>query len=180
MFEQETRGGSFHSDESIGPNKRKRKQMSPSSDVWEQYTQMEDDPNKALCNYCSDVLSCRLKKNGTSSLVTHAKWCTHKSGSNQTRYSTDPNSLFGTSTVYPWKYNAHEARMALARLVIEDELPLAHSQHPGFSQFMSQVCTRFSAPPRKIVCKDVARICEEEKAKLKNFFQESRQSVASP
>lgn len=171
---------SLHSDESVGPNKRKRTHVSPGSDIWEQYDRMEDDPNKAMCKYCSDVLSCRLRRNGTSSLVSHAKWCKKESGSNQTQYFVrpDPDSLFGTTTVFPWKYNAQEARTAFARLVIEDEYPPVFSQHRGFNRFTSKVCAWFSAPPRKAVCKDVLRVYEDEKAKVKNFFQESHQRVS--
>ncbi|XP_051184588.1 zinc finger BED domain-containing protein RICESLEEPER 2-like [Lolium perenne] len=165
---------SFHSDESVGPNKRKRKRMSPSPspDIWEQYERLKDDPNKAVCKYCSDVLSC-------SSLVSHAKWCKQESDSNQTQYFVrrDPDDPYGP-TIVPWKYNAQEARTAFARLVIEDEQPLVFSRHPGFSRFTSKVCARFSAPPRKTVCKDVLRVYKDEKAKLKNLFQESPQRVS--
>ncbi|XP_051184587.1 zinc finger BED domain-containing protein RICESLEEPER 2 [Lolium perenne] len=167
----------LHSDESVRPNKLKRKQMSPSSDIWEQYKRMKDDPNKAICKYCSDVLSCHLKKNGASSLVSHAKWCTQNSDSNETQCfdRPDPDDPSRT-TLFRWKYNAREARTALARLIIED--PLVFSQHRGFSGFTSKICTRFSVPPRKTVCKDVLCVYEDEKAKVKSFFQESHQRVS--
>ena len=43
------------SDEAVGPNEAQdgKKQMNPRSEIWNHYTRLPNDRNKAKCKYCS-------------------------------------------------------------------------------------------------------------------------------
>ena len=121
------RGLEMGSDEAVGPNQvlnTGKKQMSSRSEIWSHFTRLEDDRNKAKCNYCSRVLKCDSQKNGTSSLVSHAKCCKmHPDRSNNQTQLSYQRSADGSSCVVPWQYNAEEVRAAFTRMIIIDELP---------------------------------------------------------
>ena len=63
-------------------------------------------------------------------------------------------------------------------MVIEDELPFAFGEKPGFRKFMSKACPRFNPPSRRTCTRDVVRCFFKEKAKLKKFLKDSCQRVS--
>ena len=62
-------------------------------------------------------------------------------------------------------------------MIIEDELPFAFGEKPGFKKFMSKACPRFQAPSRRTCTRDIVSQFFREKTKLKSFFKDSCQRV---
>nr|XP_051229755.1 uncharacterized protein LOC127347627 [Lolium perenne] len=52
-----------------------KKQMNKRSKIWQHFTVHENDPNRAVCNYCGSNLGCKSSSAGTSSLINHMKSC---------------------------------------------------------------------------------------------------------
>jgi hypothetical protein len=62
-------------------------------------------------------------------------------------------------------------------MIIEDELPFAFGEKPGFTRFMAVACPQFDLPSRRTCTRDTAQTYFEHKGKLKIFFQEQCQRV---
>ena len=67
---------------------------------------------------------------------------------------------------------------ALASYFIQDELPFRHVQRKGFREYSLYMNTKFFAPSRITVAKDIAKLYEEEKKnKLMKVLQPYRTSI---
>jgi hypothetical protein len=88
--------------------------------------------------------------------------------------SADGNSIPSGGT---WQYNEKEIREAFARMIVVDELSFIFSEKEGFRFFMSKACPRFIVPSRTTMYRDVMALYKSEKAKLKKYFIDSRQTV---
>ncbi|CAN1788306.1 Zinc finger BED domain-containing protein RICESLEEPER 2 [Linum perenne] len=115
---------------------------------------------KAACTICHKVLAADPKKNGTSSCTYHALSCQRKlearlsitqNEGQQETLSFQPSSG-RLSSDKPWVFNQRAIVVALAEIIIIDELPFRFVEHDGFTGFM-------------IIC------CP--KARLKEFFKNS-------
>lgn len=151
------------------------------SKIWGHFTIQENNPERANCNYCGADLGCKSASAGTSSLVNHMKSCKKvpsKMCGLQTELSyqasADGNSISSGGT---WIYNEKEIREAFARMIVVDELPFIFSEKEGFRFFMSKACPRFVVPSRTTMYRDVIALYKAEKAKLRKYFIESRQTV---
>lgn len=63
-------------------------------------------------------------------------------------------------------------------MIIIDELPFIFPEKEGFKDFISKACPRFKVPSRITMYRDVLRLYEDEKAKLKKYFKDSHQTVS--
>jgi hypothetical protein len=74
----------------------------------------------------------------------------------------------GVST---WRFDQDALSEAFAKMIIEDGLPFAFGEKPGFKKFMSKACPRFQAPSRRTCTRDIVAQFFREKAKLKSFLK---------
>ncbi|CAN1278770.1 Zinc finger BED domain-containing protein RICESLEEPER 2 [Linum perenne] len=136
---------------------------------------------KAECTICHKVLAADPKKNGTSSCTYHALSCQRKlearlsiaqNEGQQATLSFQPSS--GTlSSDKPWVFNQRAIVVALAEMVIIDELPFRFVEHDGFTRFMIICCPDFRIPCRKTIRTECFKIFLLSKARLKEFFKTS-------
>ena len=167
-------------DTSTTPSSNKKKPRSTRSAIWKHYTIQKNDPNRANCNYCGNDLGCRSSSAGTASLVNHMKSCKKnpsKLGNRQTELGYKINSDGKSVVGGPWQYNEKEVRAAFARMIVVDELPFIFSEKEGFRFFISKACPRFIVPSRTTMYRDVIALYKDEKAKLRKYFIDSRQTV---
>jgi hypothetical protein len=75
------------------------------------------------------------------------------------------------------KFDPEAVRQAFTEMIIQDELPFAFGEKPGFRKFMAKACPRFNVPSRRTTTRDDVRCYFQEKAKLKKFFKDSCQLV---
>ena len=68
------------------------------------------------------------------------------------------------------KFSVERLRMALARMIIVDELPFRFVEHGGFIDFMAKVEPRFEVPSRVTVAKDCLRVYIREKESLRKVL----------
>ncbi|CAN0914821.1 Zinc finger BED domain-containing protein RICESLEEPER 2 [Linum grandiflorum] len=128
----------------------------------------------AQCIYCDTVLAACSRKNGTSSLKVHVDACAkaraEKDG--QTVLNLQPSgNVEGGGMLTNWKFNQAEIRIALAEMIIIDELPFIFVEHQGFRRFMVVCCPMFIIPSRRSIREDCFRLFLDGRDKLKEFFK---------
>ena len=68
------------------------------------------------------------------------------------------------------KFCVERLRMALARMIIVDELPFRFVKHGGFIDFMAEVEPKFEVPSRVTVARDCLRLYIREKESLRKVL----------
>jgi hypothetical protein len=68
--------------------------------------------------------------------------------------------------------------MALAKMVIIDELPFKYVENEGFKMFMSEAQPRFKVPSRVFVARDCLSLYFDEKEKLICILSANKQMVS--
>uniref|UniRef100_J3M5S3 BED-type domain-containing protein n=1 Tax=Oryza brachyantha TaxID=4533 RepID=J3M5S3_ORYBR len=157
---------------------KKRKAYSSRSDVWESYVKIKigDELKKARCKFCKRELLCDTKRNGTSSLLSHLKVCkknpNRNTDSSQSTLQVQPIKRDDSrGIISTWKFDLEDLKHTFAEMIIEDELPFAFCEYPGFRSFMAKACPRFIVSSRRRRTRIVAARCEVQKEKLKEFFK---------
>ncbi|CAN0826992.1 Zinc finger BED domain-containing protein RICESLEEPER 2 [Linum grandiflorum] len=136
----------------------------------------------AECTICNKKLKADPKKNGTSSLNYHARQCLINlnetlqnknggKGGQQTTLSYNPSG--GLSASKTWVFNQKVIQVALAEMIIIDELPFRFVEHDGFIRFMVVCCPQFKIPCRKTIRAECVRIYLHSKGRMKEFFADS-------
>ncbi|KAK2450692.1 zinc finger BED domain-containing protein RICESLEEPER [Trifolium repens] len=113
----------------------KRKPIRKPSIVWKHFDRIKD---KAKCKYCGKQYAANSSSHGTSNMIKHLKVCqknpNRKVDKRQKTIAIgkesedDPNS-FSLKLV---DFNQERTRMALAKMVIIDELPFKYVENEGF------------------------------------------------
>ncbi|CAN0905773.1 Zinc finger BED domain-containing protein RICESLEEPER 2 [Linum grandiflorum] len=143
----------------------------------------------ARCIFCDIVLAADSRKNGTSSLKAHVDACAkaraEKGGqvilNLQPSGNLQPNGS-STGTLTTWKFNQAEIRIALAEMIIIDELPFIFVEHEGFRRFMVCACPMFIIPSRRSIREDCFRLFLDGRERLKEYFKttcEGRVSITT-
>ena len=68
------------------------------------------------------------------------------------------------------QFSIKKVRLALARMIIVDELPFRFVEHEGFIYYMNVVEPRFPIPSCVIVAKDCMKLYLDERKKLKDVL----------
>ena len=68
------------------------------------------------------------------------------------------------------KYNAMKIRLAIAKMIIKDELPFRFVEGEGFQDFVRTVVPRFLIPSRCTVMNDCVKLFTSEKEKLREMY----------
>ncbi|KAG2704131.1 hypothetical protein I3760_06G170800 [Carya illinoinensis] len=171
------------------PLPRKRKGKDPSV-VWDHFTKVEgcpvDDPN-AKCNYCGKIYACHSKRNGTSTMQNHLSACPrnpHKRGPLDRYQQTLAGEEVGESdssvvrNLVTHKYSEDAVRLAIAEMVIIDELPFRIVEGQGFKKLVWLLEPKFKVPCRVTVARDCMKLFTSEKAKLRKLFKDGEMRVS--
>nr|POE71034.1 zinc finger bed domain-containing protein ricesleeper 1 [Quercus suber] len=150
------------------------------SKIWDHFSRIEGcDPlyPKSHCNYCKKCYNCHPKRNGTSAMWSHIKsgckkypYRRDKGQTTLTYQSKKKGEGEGGNELVLRKFSVERLRMALARMIIVDELPFRFVEHSGFIDFMSEVEPRFEVPSRVTVARDCLRLYIREKESLRKVL----------
>jgi hypothetical protein len=138
------------------------------------------DP-KSQCNYCKKLFSCHSKRLSTSFMLTHLKnTCKKYPGKfdmSQSKLSFEVKKEGKMSVgercvgnMMIAKYNATKIMLAIAKMIIKDELPFRFVEGEGLQDFMKTIEPRFQIPSRYTVIKDCVKLFMFEKEKLRAMF----------
>jgi hypothetical protein len=75
-----------------------------------------------------------------------------------------------TKEIEVHQFSIKKIRLALARMIIVDELPFRFVEHEGFNYYMNVVEPRFPIPSRVTVVKDCMKLYLNERKKLKDVL----------
>ncbi|WJX61075.1 cellulase [Trifolium repens] len=161
----------------------KRKPVRKPSKVWKHFDRIKD-LDKAKCKYCGKQYAANSSSHGTSNMIKHLKVCLKNPNREvDKRQKTiaigkesedDPNSV----SLKLVDFNQERTRMALAKMVIIDELPFKYVENEGFKMFMSEAQPRFKIPSRVSVARDCLNLYFDEKEKLKSILSANKQMVS--
>ena len=169
------------------------------SSVWEHFTKedlpltppesdplVEAPPPKCQCNYCGSEFLCDTKKHGTSHLWNHFKkvcelspWKLEDQKQKVLSFEQVKGGKEGDTSLVALAYNKEVCRTALTEYVVLDELPFRHVEGEGFKRFVKALQPRFVIPSRMTVGRDIFKLFEEEKAKLKKVLKNQRLSLTT-
>ncbi|CAI0448983.1 unnamed protein product [Linum tenue] len=156
------------------------------SRAWQHFTMIPEtvgtDKPKAACNYCKKKYLAGSRAHGTSNLLNHidGKKCKEyeklrKSKSHkQSMIVIDKSHQNVGDGLRLASFSTSEARKALARMIVIDEMPFRTVDGEGFRNYSMTFQPKFSLPSRKTVQRDFFKIYEEEKAKLKSMLHSQR------
>ena len=153
--------------------------------VWDHMTKKTDcDPNYPMCyyNYCKKEYLCDSNRIGTSTLKNHVLKC-EKNPMNRIKgpmdkYETQLTGNAATEresenvgpSLIVHKYNAVVSRQKFAEMCIIDEMPFRVVDGQGFKAFIKSLVPSFQMPSHQTMQRDVLKIYEDEKEKLKGLF----------
>jgi hypothetical protein len=148
------------------------------SQIWDHFTKLDGDPSKprAACNYCRRHYACHTILNGTSNMWSHLKVCKkfpfvvdkkQKLLVLEPKKDSDESEDKNMGTLKAIGFNQEECRLALAQMIIVDELPFKFVEGRGFKSFLRKLQPRFDSRSRFTVMKDCLKIYVDEKEILK-------------
>ena len=131
--------------------------------VWQHFIKLAGfDPKnpRSQCTYCKNQYKCHGKKNGTLGMLQHIKVCKkwhfpydHKQKTLSFQAKSEGES--GSNVLVVANYSEERIRLALARMIVIDELSFKFVEHQGFQEFMEIVEPWFPIPH----CTTIARAC---------------------
>ncbi|CAN1753431.1 Zinc finger BED domain-containing protein DAYSLEEPER [Linum perenne] len=134
----------------------------------------EDGNKKAKCNICQKVLAADPTLNGTSTCKKHALKCIAKRDARNgqtTLIMKKSSTVRGEATPDAWQFSQVAIRLALAEMIIVDELPFSFVEHRGFKRFMEVCCPEFDIPSRRAIREDCFKLFIVERQKLKDYLR---------
>ena len=120
------------------------------------------------------------RKNGTSTLWGYVKKCKNIPN-NKNNDKNQPTIAYhykkavvegenDTKEIEVHQFSIKEIRLALARMIIVDELPFRFVEHEGFNYYLNVVEPRFPIPSCVTVAKDWMKFYLNERKKLKDVL----------
>ncbi|KAK3231820.1 hypothetical protein Dsin_003701 [Dipteronia sinensis] len=140
------------------------------------------EKKRARCKHCGDTYASGSGFNGTTNMNTHIRKRCKKyrppvTDSRQTFLVKQPNVKGVGSTLGTSRFSAEECKLALAEMLILDELPFRFVENRGFRKFCFAMNPRFDVPSRRIIVRDLYKLYVEERMKLKKYFKSSQVRV---
>lgn len=83
----------------------------------------------------------------------------------------DPNSTASFKLV---EFSQELGRLALAKMIIMDELAFKYVENEGFRYFVSLACPRFKVPTCVTIAKDSMLFYNDKKEKLKSILSANK------
>ncbi|CAN1128033.1 Putative AC transposase [Linum perenne] len=81
------------------------------------------------------------------------------------------STVRGEATPDAWQFSQVAIRLALAEMIIVDELPFTFVEHRGFIRFMEVCCLEFDIPSRRAIREDCFKLFIAERQKLKDYLR---------
>ncbi|CAN1128032.1 Putative AC transposase [Linum perenne] len=134
----------------------------------------EHGNKKAKCNICQKVLAADPTLNGMSTCKKHALKCIAKRDARNgqtTLIMRKSSTVRGEATPDAWQFSQVAIRLALAEMIIVDELPFTFVEHRGFIRFMEVCCLEFDIPSRRAIREDCFKLFIAERQKLKDYLR---------
>ncbi|CAN1120983.1 Putative AC transposase [Linum perenne] len=140
---------------------------------------MEGNPPREVrygkCDRCGTIIKANSSNSGTNGLKNHHESCERKFKESKTQPKLSYQvTKDGVVSKEDWVFNAEEVRLALAEIIILDELPFRFVERLGFIRFMTKCCPMFAITGRRAIRDDCARLFLERKDILKSFFSSKR------
>lgn len=137
-----------------------------------------------MCKYCGKEYAANSSSHGTTNLGKHLKVCLknpyrvvdkkQKTLAIGIGSEDDPNSVSFKLV----DFSQEKTRLALAKMIIIDELPFKHVENKGFKMFMGDAQPKFKIPSRVSVARDCLRLYFDEKETLKSLLSANNQMVS--
>lgn len=135
------------------------------------------DPKKLRfeSKYCKNQYNCHGKKNGTSGILPHVmvckKWHFPRDDKQKTlSFQPKREGESGSNVLVVANYSEERIRLALARMIIIDELQFKLVERQGFQEFMEIVEPRFPIPHRTTIARACMKIYSSEVDILRMAF----------
>lgn len=145
---------------------------------------------RAICNYCDKNYAGGTRKHGTSTPRYHLlnqcpKYPYRVEDKKQKILCFQKISKFGAESVggsgsnlVAVGFNQSDCRAACAKMIVIDELSFRFVEQEGFKLFCSVACPRFIIPSRWTVARDIMKLYNSEKVKLRNYLVTNSQRVS--
>ena len=156
------------------------------SDEWDHF-QKSEDGKRATCIYCLNSYAADPRRNGTSSIRQHMSNCKkspfYKGKKQKTlaffkKQKCGEYGEAGSNELVAVTWTKAGFQRALASYFVQDELPFRHVEGKKIREYSMYMNTKFFAPSRITVAKDIAKLYEEEKKnKLMKVLQPYRTSI---
>jgi len=85
---------------------------------------------------------------------------------------------YGIAKVKIMEFNQEECKLALAKMIVIDELPFRFIENQGFRVFVNRLQPQFQVPSRTTIAKDFLQLFLLEKAKLKSILFANCQMIS--
>ncbi|CAN1160636.1 Putative AC9 transposase [Linum perenne] len=134
----------------------------------------EHENKKTKCNICQKVLATDPTLNGTSTCKNHALQCIAKRDAKNgqtTLIMKKSSTTKGEGTPDVWRFNQAAVKLALAEIIIVDELPFSFVEHRGFKHFIEVCCLEFRIPSRRAIREDCFGLFIDEHKKLREYLK---------
>ena len=135
------------------------------------------DPNnpRSQCKYYKNQYKCQGKKNGTSAMLQHIKVCKkwHFPRDDKQKtlsFQAKRKGESGSNVLVVANYSEERIRLALARMIVIDELPFKFVEHQGFQEFMEIVEPRFPISYRTTIARACMKFYSSEVDVLRRAF----------
>ena len=135
------------------------------------------DPKKPRfeSKYCKNQYNCHDKKNGTSGILPHMKVCKkwHFPCDDKQKtlyFQAKMEGEDGSNVLVVANYSEERIRLALARMIIIDELPFKLVEHQSFQEFMEIVEPRFPIRHHTTIARACMKIYSSEVDILRMAF----------
>ncbi|KAK2638421.1 hypothetical protein Ddye_026216 [Dipteronia dyeriana] len=158
----------------VGGRKGKKK-----SQCWvhfEEYVSQEGK-KRARCKYCDDSYAfdsgCSTTNMNTYT-VKRCKKYRHVDPTQKVFVKQPTLSGFGRS-LWVSKFDRLKCKRVLAKMLILDKLPFRFVKNRGFRRFCFELCPPFDLPSRRTIVRELYQLYNDEKIKLKKYFNRSKQ-----
>ncbi|PON75796.1 Ribonuclease H-like domain containing protein [Parasponia andersonii] len=140
---------------------------------------------RAICNYCDKDYATNTRINGTSTLWNHLnnqyknypfRLNNKKQKILSFRKKGDEN--VGGSNFVAMRFSRIACRIACAKMIVINELPLRCVEQDGFKIFCSIACSKFVPPSQITIARDIINLYNDKKKKLKSYFVKNSQRVS--
>ncbi|KAM7500817.1 hypothetical protein LguiA_025231 [Lonicera macranthoides] len=153
--------------------------------MWEHFTEIKNKGGKCIkasCNYCRTIYACDSNKNGIKNLLAHTPVCKkypyRKQDKKQKQLSMEPKEEGGVNLTAT-SFSVEACQIALAKMIIIDELSFKFFENEGFKLFMGVPQPKLIIPSRTTIARDCLKLYGDEKKKLKHFIHGRRLSLTT-
>lgn len=151
------------------------------SDVWNHFKKFKDvdGVNRAVCNYCSKVLTGHYSS-GTTHLKNHFTSCLRRNFKNvgQMLLAKKHDGSVTVESCSEVKCDMATVKITIARMIILHELPLSFVEYEGFRDLMKLVQPTFDTISRNTIKNEILKLYDVERSKTMNLLDACESRIA--